>query len=94
MCIIILFFIILIFYESFIFKINNFLVLCKADSNKKLVVVKGKSPNVAAAKELIENKIQEDEKKRKELVDSNQTRSPRMKPKNPKENVIYVIMII
>lgn len=58
----------------------------KVASNKKLVVVKGKSPNVAAAKELIENKIKEDEKKRKELVDSNQTRSPRMKAKNQKEN--------
>ncbi|CAH1406294.1 unnamed protein product [Nezara viridula] len=57
-----------------------------ADSNKKLVVIKGKSPNVAAAKELIENKIKEDDKKIKELVDSSQTRSPRMKAKNQEEN--------
>nr|XP_024216731.1 tudor and KH domain-containing protein homolog isoform X1 [Halyomorpha halys] len=61
-----------------------------AESNKKLVVIKGKSLNVAAAKELIENKIQEDEKKRKELVDSSQTRSPRMKAKNHKENEVGV----
>ena len=69
--------------------IYNSLYILKAALNKKLMIIKGKSENVAAAKELIENKIKADENKRRELTNSKQGRYTKFRSKNRKGNVIY-----